>query len=121
MEKEKRTGAVTKKEWADIQAAAELLGLEEKASLAEIKRAYRHLSRKYHPDMQKKPGSGATQIAMHEITGAYKALLQYCDTFRFPLTPADDEQLEAEDWWFERFGQDPLWGKGTGPEDEPER
>ncbi len=112
---------MTKKEWADIQAAAELLGLEEKASLAEIKRAYRHLSRKHHPDMQKEPGSGAAQIAMHELTGAYKTLLRYCDTFRFPLTLADDEQLEAEDWWFERFGQDPLWGRGIGPEDEPER
>ena len=105
----------------DIQAAADLLGLGEKASLTEIRRAYRSLSRKYHPDMQQEPDSGTAQIAMHQLTGAYKTLLRHCDNFRFPLVPGDDEQLEAADWWFERFGQDHLWGKGSGPEEEPER
>ena len=112
---------MTKKEWADIQAAADLLGLGKKASLAEIRRAYRRLSRKYHPDMQKEPGSDAEQVAMHDLNGAYRTLIRYCDTFRLPLVPGDDEPLEAEDWWFERFGGDHLWGKGSETEDEPER
>jgi molecular chaperone DnaJ len=41
---------MTRKEWAKIKEAADLLGLGNKASLAEIKKAYRRLSKKHHPD-----------------------------------------------------------------------
>jgi len=37
------------------------------------------------------------------------------------LLPAEGEELEAEDWWFERFGQDHLWGKGGVPDEDPEK
>ncbi len=40
---------MTKKDWGKIVAARDLLGLEEKATLAEIKKAYRRMSKKYHP------------------------------------------------------------------------
>jgi curved DNA-binding protein CbpA len=45
---------MTKNEWADIKAAADLLGLGEKASLAEIKKAYRRLCRKAQSRKMKK-------------------------------------------------------------------
>ncbi len=112
---------MTKNEWANIKAAADLLGLGEKASLAEIKKAYRRLSRKHHPDMQKIPNQETEEIAMYDLTEAYQTLLQYCAGYRFPLLPGDGEQLEAEDWWFERFGQDHLWGKGSVPEEDSEK
>jgi len=112
---------MTRKEWADIKAAADLLGLGEKASLAEIKKAYRRLSRKYHPDMQNGVKLKTEKIAMHELTEAYQRLLHYCGDYRFPLLPGEHEQLEAEDWWFERFGQDHLWGKGSLPEEDAEK
>lgn len=109
---------MTRKQWVDIKAAAELLGLGEKASLAEIKKAYRRLSKKNHPDVQQSSGPAAGRIPMHELTGAYQTLLQYCASYRFPFKPDADEQLEGEDWWFERFGQDHLWGKGSGSQDD---
>jgi preprotein translocase subunit Sec63 len=109
---------MTRKEWADIKAAAELLGLGEKASLAEIKKAYRRLSKKHHPDVQKKTREKTGKVAMHELTAAYKILLDYCAQYRFPLKPGENEPLEAEDWWFERFGQDHLWGKGSVPKSD---
>jgi len=111
---------MTRKEWAEIKAAAELLGLGEKASLAEIKKAYRRLSKKNHPDMRKSSRQQAGKIPMHELTGAYQTLLKYCAEYRFPFIPGDDAQLDGEDWWFERFGQDHLWGKGSVPKEDSE-
>ncbi|MCB2183508.1 MAG: DnaJ domain-containing protein [Desulfobulbaceae bacterium] len=102
---------MTKKDWQKIEAARELLALGEKATLAEIKDAYRRMSKKYHPDLAKKNRVSENRIHMHEVTEAYRILIRYCRNYRFPLVKQDDEQLEPEDWWFDRFGQDPLWGK----------
>jgi len=109
---------MTRKEWAEIKAAADLLGLGEKATLSEIKKAYRRLSKKHHPDVKKSSKQKAEKIAMHELTEAYQKLLHYCADYSFPLIPGVDEELEGEDWWFERFGQDHLWGKGSVPQED---
>jgi hypothetical protein len=104
---------VTRKEWIKIKEAADLLGLGEKASLAEIKKSYRRLSKKHHPDVQTNLKQKVKKVDMHKLTEAYQTLLHYCAEYRFPLIPGDDEHLEGEDWWLERFGQDHLWGKGS--------
>ncbi len=105
---------MTKKQWQEITAARDLLGLEDKATRAEIKKAYRRMSKKHHPDLasKNKPGDNS-QIEMHQIITAYEVLLDYCESFRFPLTMEDPDSLDGEDWWMDRFGQDPLWGKGS--------
>ena len=109
---------MTKKKWADIKAAAVLLGLGEKATLAEIKKAYRRMSKKHHPDVKKSSKQKTEKIAMHKLTGAYQILLHYCAEYRFPFAPGNNEELEGEDWWFERFGQDHHWGKGSAPKED---
>lgn len=48
---------------------------------------------------------------MRRLTRAYDVLLRHYNQFRIPLVPADGDILEPEDWWMDRFGQDPLWGK----------
>ncbi len=101
---------MTKKDWEKIIAARDLLALGEKATLAEIKKAYRRMSKKYHPDLAGSSQKRPTQVEMHEITAAYQVLLAYCQNYRFPLVMQQDT-LDAEDWWMDRFGQDPLWGK----------
>ncbi|MBI4793366.1 MAG: J domain-containing protein [Deltaproteobacteria bacterium] len=101
---------MTRKDWKKIVAARDLLGLAEKATLAEIKRAYRRMSKKHHPDMAASRPGDEQPVAMHEITTAYQLLLAYCRDYRFPLVMQQDS-LDPEDWWFDRFGQDPLWGK----------
>lgn len=101
---------MTKKDWQKISAARELLDLEEKATLRDIKQAYRRMAKIYHPDLAS-DSTKASRVQMHEITAAYDVLLDYCESFRFPLTLEDPDSLDAEDWWFDRFGQDPLWGK----------
>jgi len=101
---------MTKEEWEKICTAGKLLGLGEHATLNEIKKAYRRISKKHHPDTATASPDGEN-IAMHNIVAAYETLIAYCNNYRFPLVPAADEVMEAEDWWMDRFGHDPLWGK----------
>ncbi len=49
-----------------------ILGLKPTASPAEIKRAYRRLARKYHPDIN--PGDHAAEIRFRQIAEAYDTL-----------------------------------------------
>ncbi len=49
-----------------------ILGVERKASAAEIKKAYRKLARKYHPDLN--PGDKTSEARFKEIQEAYSVL-----------------------------------------------
>ena len=50
----------------------ELLGIPRGATLIEIKRSYKRLARKYHPDIN--PGDNAAEARFKEITRAYETL-----------------------------------------------
>ena len=102
---------MTSEEWQSISAAAKLLGLEDKATLKEIKKGFRAASKKHHPDTAALKKGKKADAAMHEIIEAYETLLAYCNNYKYPLVPSENEDMEAEDWWMERFGQDPLWSK----------
>ncbi|MEE4297448.1 MAG: DnaJ C-terminal domain-containing protein [Wenzhouxiangella sp.] len=79
------------------------LGVESGASADEIKRAYRKLARKYHPDVSKEPDAEAK---FKEIGEAYEAL-------KDPEKRAQYDQLRKGGW---RQGQEfrppPEWGTG---------
>jgi len=49
----------------------EILGVKENATKEEIKKAYRNLSKKYHPDLNKEPGA---EEKFKEINEAYEVL-----------------------------------------------
>ena len=49
----------------------EVLGVSKSASAAEIKKAYRKLSKQYHPDINKEPGA---EDKFKELTEAYEVL-----------------------------------------------
>ena len=105
---------MNRQQWQAIEQARELLRLEDRATLTEIKRAYRRLSKLHHPDTAQ-IADGQSGEQMVRITAAYELLLRYCNEYRFPLkreegASEDLDVYDPEDWWQARFGQDPLWG-----------
>ena len=73
----------------------EILGVDRKASDSDVKRAYRKLALKYHPD--KNPDDSAAEEKFKEAAEAYEVL--------------QDSQKRAQ---YDRFGHDGLRGSG-GP------
>lgn len=99
---------MTRKEWEAVGKAGKILGLGERATQSEMKRAYYKLSKQYHPDTAGE-GHAADEDMMCRLTEAYNLLMRYCEEYRFSLVPDESDIYDAEDWWMDRFGQTPPW------------
>jgi DnaJ-class molecular chaperone len=97
---------------AALGEAAEVLGIQEKASLNEIRQKYRELVKKWHPDVSEQDPAVSHEM-MIRLKKAYDLLIDYCMnhvfSFRIEDLSEDLEQSPA-DFWMERFGEDPIWG-----------
>lgn len=91
------------------QRAREVLGVPEKASPGEIKRAYRKLAKAYHPDL------GADDPSRHDkfvaIAESYDILTKRSSsTRRYSLhrkpirLPRAVDEPEYFRWWLDRYG-----------------
>ena len=97
--------------YKDILEAKELLGLPERASMDEIKSSYRRLISLWHPDRCREDKDKCEEMTRKIIT-AYGIIVSYCEAYQYSFTEEEVKRyLSAEEWWFERFGNDPLWGK----------
>jgi hypothetical protein len=101
---------MNRKEWQAIEESRKLLNLGDRATMGEIKRAYYRLSKQHHPDIAGKDHFPKDDM-MYRLTEAYNLLMRYCDEYRFPLSRPKEDIYDAEDWWMDRFGQDPLWSR----------
>jgi len=90
----------------------QILGVERNATEKEIKRAYRQLARKFHPDVN--PGDRDAENRFKEINEAYEVLSD-------PEKRAKYDQLGASWQQWQRAGRDPRqydwsqWVSGAGP------
>ena len=66
-----------------IDEARKILGLNEEASIEEIKDAFRNLALKYHPDRCKKKDKQHCEEIFKKINQAREIILSYCANYRF--------------------------------------
>jgi DnaJ-class molecular chaperone len=98
-----------------IDGARKILGLDEDASLDEIKEAYRNLSLTYHPDRCKEKDKKLCEEKFKRISHAKELILNYCSNYRYSFAEKevkknvlDREQYEHlkrfYDGWFGDLG-----------------
>jgi hypothetical protein len=98
--------------YAELVAAKSRLELQDRATMEEIRSAYTRLLKRWHPDTH--PGDREMCCEMtRRIVEAYRTVVSYCETYQYSF--AEEElrrHLSDEEWWMDRFGQDPVWGDG---------
>jgi hypothetical protein len=94
----------------ELQEAAALFGLGERATLRQIKTRHRALAKSYHPDH----GETADMRMMQRINHAYQTLIDYCGNYRFCFSEAEFLEQVPEERLRRQFGWDPVWsGKAS--------
>lgn len=91
----------------EIDKARKLLGLRDRATLEEIKQAYRKMAFRYHPDGKAQAYEDGDM--MKQLNWAYELLLDYVDKYSYSFTEEDvikcypDEELlrRFRDGWFD--------------------
>src|SRR5258705_11268793 len=78
-----------------------ILGLEQGATESEIKRAYRRLARRYHPDIN--PGDRTAEARFRQILEAYETLIDPDRRHRYDAGHSVGDQHERRASGFEGF------------------
>lgn len=101
--------------YTKITEARKLLGLAERATMREIKSNYRALLTRWHPDRCSENKEKCNEMTL-KIIAAYKTIMTYCEQYNYSFSKEEIRNYLPEDeWWFERFGDDPLWGNKQRP------
>jgi len=99
------------KKYDEITEARKILELPEQATLQDIRENYRRLLNTWHPDKCTEGSARCTEMT-RKIIAAYKELVAYCHQYAFSFTEEEiNKTCTVEEWWFERFGNNPWWGK----------
>ena len=81
-----------------------LLGINEKASDEEIKKAYRRLALKYHPD--RNPGDASAEERFKEISEAYGVLIDKEKRIQYDRLRSDGRKERSTGKGFEGIAHD---------------
>ena len=86
----------------EIDEARKLLGLEETATLKEIKQAYRKKAFRHHPDKNggKDPLS---EEMMKKLNQAHKTLTEYCGNYKYSFKEGDIARTYPYDEYHRKF------------------
>ena len=101
----------------EIDEARKLLGIEETATLKDIRNVYRKLTFKHHPDKCKDEEKKGCEKMFKKITYANDILMSYCAGYKYSFKKNDVERETADKEFYEhlkRFYDGWFGGKATG-------
>ena len=79
-----------------IEKARKILGLGEKATIPEIKDAFRKLSLKYHPDKCAGSDTKKCEEKFKEINNANETLIEYCLNYQIFFNAKETAAVEQD-------------------------
>lgn len=89
-----------------------VLGLGERASMAEIKMRHRILVKRYHPDHSREENT--TEMAAR-VNQAYRLVQAYCAEYRYLFSEEEFFEQNPEERLRRQFEPDPVWGGRKPP------
>lgn len=84
----------------DLNNARKILGISKDANPDDVKKRYKYLAKKWHPDINK---SKESNKMMQDINNSYELVME--EEFGV-IDPWDDYNK----WWWKQYGNDPCWG-----------
>lgn len=95
-----------------IDEARKLLQLDEYATLEEIKKTYRKLAQKYHPDKCKDEKKKECEEMFKKIAYANDILMAYCAGYRYSFKETDVKRNTMDKEFYEHLRRfyDGWWG-----------
>lgn len=95
----------------EIEHAAKVLRLPEKATLKQIKEKYKKLMSKWHPDTCDEVPEKCKKMAQR-INEAYAVITEYCHNYQYSFKKEEIRRDKShEEFWAEHFAEDPIWGR----------
>ena len=91
-----------------IDTARRLLNLEETATIAQIKVAYRNLAKKYHPDTTRESKKVSEEM-MRGLNDAFQVLMEYTLNVPISFKKEDLSTQDLEEVLYEQFKDDWLY------------
>jgi len=100
-------------DFKQIDESRRILGLEEDATLEEIKKAYRTLAHEYHPDKCKEEKKKECEERFKKISHANDILMNYCAAYKYSFKEKDVKRNSMDrefyrhlkrfydGWWFD--------------------
>jgi len=89
----------------ELNQARHLFGLQERATLRQIKSRHRFLAKRFHPDQ----GEQGDAEQMRRVNAAYRLLIDYCTGYRFSFTREEYLEQHPEERLREQFARDGIW------------
>jgi curved DNA-binding protein CbpA len=104
--------------YESLRRASELLELDGRASIHEVRKAYRALARQWHPDKTGDGNQAEAEERMKALNEAYALLKAYCE--RYPIPFSIDSLRETDPVYdhLRRFYHD-YFSENYPSEDEP--
>jgi len=99
-------------DFKQIDEARRLLGLGQYATLEEIKKAYRKLASKYHPDKCRDEKKKEYEEMFKKIAHAHDILMSYCAGYRYSFKEKDVKRNTIDKEFYEHLKRfyDGWWG-----------